>query len=532
VNLESILPWRIEQRAGAPAGVSRETLRASLLASGLFHGLLMLLLATSSMQVAAEGETPAVAAPAGVNDREPGTAEQKLGDATKGKTGTKERAGSGEEQQRETLEERQLKRWVHIGVIAAAMLILAVVAVALYFYISALRDKVAEFAATDEQSRKLFLQMGLGVPDGTIRSALAVMIVLGALLALIAAIGKELLGFAVPEALTGVFGTILGFYFGRSGSVEASQATSAMANAAQMASAANDKVAEAKEESAAAKASAQTVARAASEARLKAVGARIGPLAQAVDEIVAFAPLSLLGDSVTRWRQLRETLTSAASSNSLEQLEPALEQLGKQGPVATLLAQVTPALAPLVQPGQSAADALRMMMELNLALAPEVAQRWALRVLGLPFQPQLIDAVIDDEHAAALIKDSVVASRILAAFQGRDDRVPMSATHLVKAVLSDDAVATLTEELVGIVPASDVAALVEQLQKAAVEQQLQHDLPPERVVPFGGLNKLLAAIDQVRTTEEGQQALDIVLGIVRRARSAGVPLSDLFSPQH
>jgi len=61
--------------------------------------------------------------------------------------------------------------------------------------------------------------MALGVPDVTVRAALVILIVLGALLALIAAIGDDL-GLSVPEALAGIFGTILGFYFGRPGSVE------------------------------------------------------------------------------------------------------------------------------------------------------------------------------------------------------------------------------------------------------------------------------------------------------------------------
>jgi uncharacterized membrane protein required for colicin V production len=503
-----------------------------LLSLRVLQGLLVLMMAGLAIAgFAAELPTPAV-------ESAPAVSTEADKPKPAGPSETKDSPGSSPKQQdekaqqdRDTAEARTVKRWAQIGVIAAAMLILAVVSAALYRYITALRDKLAELATSDEHSRKLFLQMGLGVPDGTIRSALAVLIVLGALLALVAAIGKDELGFTIPETLTGVFGTILGFYFGRAGSVEASQATAVVVNAAQMTSQASQQIAESKEKTAMAEASAQAAVKTASATRLKAVVARIGPIEQAMESIIAFAPQSLLGGSVTKWQQLRETLTVAASAGTLDQLETALDQLGKQGPVATLLQQVSPALAPMAQPGQSPGAAARMLIELTLTLAPEVAQRWALRVLGLPFRPEVIDPVIDDAYAADLIKSSVVASRILENLQASLGPVAMSATHLVKLVLTDDALATLTETLAGVA-AEDLAAMVEQLQKHALEQQLEHDVPTDRAAPFGGLGTLLEAVDRVRSTQEGMQALDIVLGIVRRARSVGVPIADLLSPAH
>jgi hypothetical protein len=113
-----------------------------------------------------------------------------------------------------------------------------------------------------------------------------------------------------------------------------------------------------------------------------------------------------------------------------------------------------------------------------------------------------------------------------------DDNAPSSVTHLVSSVLTDDAVATLTEELDGKVSPDDIATMVDQLQKRAVEQQLERDIPVDKVMVFGGLKALFDALDRVRATDEGQQALDVLLGIVRRARSIGVSIADLLSPEH
>jgi hypothetical protein len=270
----------------------------------------------------------------------------------------------------------------------------------------------------------------------------------------------------------------------------------------------------------------------AQESRFKAVASRVDPISRALDTIVDFAPPDLLGDSGTKWTQLRDGIAAAISSRSLDQLQATLDRLGKEGPVAALLQRLSPALAPMAQSGQTAADIARALIEFHVTLAPEVAQRWALRVLGLPFRAELLDPVIDDAFATALIKSSPIAMRIVETVRIDDDNALISATHLVSSVLTDDAVATLTEELDGKVSPADIATMVEQLQKRAVEQQLERDIPAEKVAVFGGLKALFDSLDRVRATDEGQQALDVLLGIVRRARSIGVSIADLLSPEH
>jgi hypothetical protein len=209
-----------------------------------------------------------------------------------------------------------------------------------------------------------------------------------------------------------------------------------------------------------------------------------------------------------------------------------IDRSGDEEPVATLLEQIAPALAAVVQPGQTTTDLARGLLEFSITLAPEVAQRWAMRVLGLPFRRELVEPVIDEAYATDLLQSSPLASRILAELRTSDGTAPLSATTFVNTVLSDDAVATLTEELAGMVTPEDIATVVDPMQKRAVEQQLEHDIPAERTRTFGSLPALFAAIDRLRATEEGQRALDALLGIVRRARSAGVPVADLFSPAH
>jgi hypothetical protein len=422
-------------------------------------------------------------------------------------------------------------RDIQIWVVAAAMLILMIISIALYGYLRTLRDRLGDLADRHEDARKLYMQMALGVPDGTIRSALAVLIVIGALLTLVAAMG-EFLGFKVPEALTGVFGTILGFYFGRAGSVESSQATAAMAGAAQISSEAKEQKAQAAHDVAAATASAEDAKKTASATRLKTVMARIDPITRAMDSIIGFAPPTLLAASVAKWKALRDAITAASNTGSLDQLETALAQLSKEGPVAELISQVSPELAPMAKPGQSGADVARALIEFNVTLSPEVAQRWALRVLGLPFRAEVIEPVIDDAYATSLIQSSPISTRLLQELRDKPGDTPVSAANLVRTVLTDDAVATLTEELGGRIAEQDIAAVVEQLQKRAIEQQLERDIPPEKVASFGDLKSLFLAIDRVRASAAGQQALDIVLGIVRRARAAGVPIADLLSPEH
>jgi hypothetical protein len=415
-------------------------------------------------------------------------------------------------------------QWVQVSFVAAGMAIVVCIVLVLMQHMKELRTDLAKLSVGNESVRKDFIQMALGVPDGTIRSALAILIIVGSLLALIAEMAGKNLGLKVPDVLAGVFGTILGFYFGRTGSVEAGNASRAVASASEATAqatktvvAANEKTAQATSDLDALKSDQADTLSTRAQAAFTVEKAVVSALPEPVDPAISTG----LADAGT-------ALNAAQSDGSFDELTTAYNKLVSQGPIASLIRATLPSLAPLAPPGSSPLDAIRELLTLSAKVPPPAAQLWIARVLRQPYRVELFTPAFDEAQATALIAQVPGASDLYTALLLI---IPtLAKAEFVSMSLTEDGAAQMASRSKGSIAVDTAAPLVDALQQRAIEAELSKSLTDGDAKPLGGLRMLFANLDTVLTNPAGQSGLDTLMLIVRQARLAGVPATDLVPP--
>lgn len=404
--------------------------------------------------------------------------------------------------------------------------LVAVVTVVLFFYMVRLRDQLAK--STEPETRRLFPHMALGLPDGSIRAGLAILIVLGSLLSLMGAVFPEL-SIKAPEALTGVFGTILGFYFGRGGGAETAEASRALQTAATAGAAAQQKVEQAQLQT-------QQVEKKLADSQQReatSVGANAPGLLAAAAALVDSLPAPLktrLGDTLAT---ARKAIEDAQASRDLEKVTTAMNNFKNSGPVAALVVDLGSALAPLVPAGTTVA-ALRALADTTARLPPTAAQRWTARLMNMPYRHDLITPAIDDQYARDLLSRVPNASALLAFLKQNppqtkaDGLPPLNEVEFVKLTLSELAVDTIASLWAMNPPADGWQDTIASLQRRALEVQLEKDIQPDLMQAFGGFAPFFASLDAVQADANGMRALDAFVALVQAARAGGIAPSDLL----
>jgi hypothetical protein len=414
---------------------------------------------------------------------------------------------------------------IQVSVVAASMAILVGVVTALLTHLSTFRTQLNNLSTNDTDSRRLFFQMALGVPDGTIRSSLAILIVLGALLTLIAAIGSEL-GLHVPDALSGIFGTILGFYFGRPGSVEAAQTSSAMAGAAQSTAQAAQTVSEVKQQAAQSEAALKAV----QGDQLSALSAQADSVLSVMSSIVGTVPPPIDPSIQNALVAGRAALDSAKQSANMNELKLAFAKLVNEGPIAALIRSSLSSLSGLARAGTSTIDAIRAFVTLSGRLPPVVAQIWAARVLRQPYRVELYSPAVNDAYATSIIGQVPGGGALLTKLQTVNPS--LTTTEFVSMVIAEDGAAQIANRSNGLITVEDAVPVVDSMQQRSMEVELRKSLTNDDATPFGDLTALFASLDKVQADPSGLRGLDNLMLIVREARNATISPSDVLPSMH
>ena len=421
------------------------------------------------------------------------------------------------------------KRTIEVVIVSVSLAVLVAVATALIIRIWRLGDKLARLSQTDDNARKTYLQMALGVQDGTIRSALAILIVVGALLALIAALGGTDLGLQVPDALTGVFGTILGFYFGRAGTVETSRTVDTLTAAATVAANAQTGLHAAQQ----AASTAQKEAADAKQALNSSQAAQVGDLGTAADElltasmaIVAGAPPSVASALQPALTAAKAGIETAKKSPDPALLRQAIIDLQTKGPLAQLIQSATSAFTPFGA-GLSPIQAASQLLDIGAKLPPVMCQLWTARLLRAPYSQDLFVPVVNADYAKTLIGRVPGASDLQSKLSSIDPTI--TPIEFVRDLLNEDAAEMLEDRSGEKLTAAAIGGVIDQVQQSAVEIELEKALPADTLKPFGGTAVFFAALNRVQANPNGQALLDFLALAQKAARSAGLAPTDLLS---
>jgi hypothetical protein len=372
-------------------------------------------------------------------------------------------------------------------------------------------------ACKDSENLELYARLPFGVPEGTIRSTLALVIVLVSLgfvaLSMLAGGDGKL-----PEVLVGILGTVLGFYFGSRTSAEGGgrQALQQVAAADRQRDQAVDEARKTR------------LGGLLEKARVGVGAARVltkvlpQEMADKVNRIVNVVDKGLhTADQLASGGQTQEALAEVGKAVSvLDRDHPIREVLSR---AASSFAQV---LGPVVPPLAIAG----VVVAVGAKLAGAAYDRWVARVLNAPYTPELFPpTVIDASVAMSMVRSSPVFRRAFAdeMQQGNLQFI----RQLVHEALSEDAddilwareeVASRFEDKV------ELERGLDEIQRAAMTAEVSKDVDPELVANVGGMDKFLAAVDKLNTDEAAQRDLDTIVLMADELKRQGQAVEPMF----
>jgi hypothetical protein len=297
----------------------------------------------------------------------------------------------------------------------------------------------------------------MGLPEGSIRSLLALVVAVVGIPLLVFSEAMHLSG-TVAGYLNGIITGVFGFYFGARNGGFSAQALNQLADAKSRADQADD----AREEAVAAADAANNAAAASrqqADAAKRASGfsdtasklkREVGVASSILDVIAPALPPGILpsglSTAVTVARTALDAVPGATSStvsaSQSQALQSALTAItgsdnGSSASLGSLIKTAAPMLSGLGIPGVGTVTALVALISVGMKLGSAEYGRWRARVLAAPLAHGLIEfgTVTPDDAHAALLSSPIFAK----AFAEEQDRPGFDA-NLADAVLRDDAV--------------------------------------------------------------------------------------------
>ena len=415
---------------------------------------------------------------------------------------------------------------------------------ALLFFIWGLRERTIQATDIGDPNGSnrnslvvAFYGLPLGVPRGSIRAVLAIIIVFGsiAFLAISMLKGDE---YKFPDALTGILGAILGFYFGK-GNSDDGQAVQAVVAANADARDSQTKANEATARAQVAETQVGAVSQSLADVQAKhddlasnhldRITGNLQEAASIGQTLSTLLPGSFgktVGEAAGALSGTLTTITELRKgdlADAVQQAGTLLTQATPNLPVVSVLTQAAQVIGPVLGTAVPPAAFITTILGIGSKLSAAAYTRWIARTMDQPYTPeQFSPTVFDSNTAQSLITQVPALTQALGPQieAGGND----VALEVVQLALTADGAASLAakfpEAFTGMAPAT-LDQAVRDLQKAALDFVLAKDLSPDAGAPLGGNTAMLQAIDKVRASPSASAGLDAVMTTVTALRQAG-----------
>jgi hypothetical protein len=377
----------------------------------------------------------------------------------------------------------------------------------------------------------------LGLPRGTVRAVLALVIVFGsvALLAISMSVPEI---YKFPDAMVGILGAILGFYFGKSGNSSDGQAIAAVQAANADAHDANQQASAAKAQTQDAQAQTAAANKALQDAKAKhdtIAGSRLDDITSDLQDAVAVGQSiskvlpGKFGQSLaTATEAVSNTLTTVSDlrkgdlAGAIQQATTVVNQVAPNLPVVSVLAKAAAAIGPVLGGSIPPVALITTIVSIGSKLGSVAYSHWVARIMDMPYTPEQFSAKLFDSNNAIAVIEQVPA--VLKGYRAAGmvgDRA--AALDMVQLALTDEGVEALVKkypQLFAGLAQPSIEAAVRDLQKAALDFVIDAELPPDAAKAVGGLPPLLRAVDQIRSNPDASAALDMVMTTVKTLDAA------------
>lgn len=414
----------------------------------------------------------------------------------------------------ETAEAPMLSRIEGIAII----LVMAVVIMGFLLHLRSLQTKFLE-TCRQEKQLALYFQSPAGLPEGTIRATIGLLIVTISLFFMGLSIAVPN-GPDIPQALSGLLGTIIGFYFGsrRPGgegeTVIQQQARETTEQRDQAVSEKNGNIASSLLEKAN---TGLSIARTVAGLLPKEVGGKYLQMADKIEQGV---------------RVTQDLLGIGETAKAVTKAEEVGNSLDTEGPLADIVGNAVKSFGSVLGTAVPAAGLILALVAATTKLTGIFYQKWKARILHLPFSPAagLGLALVDANTGFALMLHSPVFN---AAYQHKLQD-PAFLKQAADDFLSEPEVDKLLEKYGaegGFTSNLAFQEGLEEFRRAAADNELKalvQAKDPALLGSAGGYDAALAAVDKIHQDPKALMDLDALVITTEKLQAEGQPVAKMI----
>ncbi|NIR51352.1 hypothetical protein GWO43_22455 [candidate division KSB1 bacterium] len=405
----------------------------------------------------------------------------------------------------EIKETKEEKRWVAITI----FVLLGIIGLFIGFMIYLQNKFLKSFQ--QEQLATVF-QFPVGLPSGTVRSMVTLIIVTFSLYLIILSAFK-VTDSEFPEVLSAILSTILGFYFG---SRTATQKESGLVEETQK------QLNKAVDEREASKA----------EQLIKKVGKNI----KLVKTVVDILP----GDLSKKYRPLLEKLEKGAKlaeglmgnkvfSKAAEEAGKAFEAFKKENPLRDIVSKAKSSFGKIVSNIPPLAI-IGSVVGIGATIFGVAYHKWKARILNMPFDPAVVPLkVVDADTGFVLVRKSPILKQAFAEKMEAFDRNFMEQVAN-DFVSKEKDIEQLWQDYQQFFESREaLESGLQEYRMAAAYLELQSDEAVATHLPSGTDYKtFVEAIDRIRADEEAGADLDLLVEVVEGLKKSDEPIISIF----
>lgn len=371
------------------------------------------------------------------------------------------------------------------------------------------------FLAVCRETKQLpmFAQAPAGLPAGTIRSILTLIIVAFALYLLVLAVFHADVKF--PEVLAAILTTVIGFYFG-SRTATGGSGDTASEELQRTRKERDDAIAD-KDDSKAAdvlKKVGKGLKMAQKAARILPEGIR-DKYSGALEKLESGAEIA------------KGLLGQGDKSGALAKAEEVFSLFKKENPFKDIVSNALKSFAGVAGISVPPVALIGAVVGISAALIGAGYARWKARILRLPFSPAVVPLKLRDPDMGfvLLAGDAVLREAFQTQLSEREG-------PFLEAVTQDFLTREEPElwEKYGesFDSREDFAQGLEAFRLAVATEELKGDIDPALLQEVGGIEPLLAAIDKIQQDDAASADLDMLMEMTEGLQKANEPVKSIF----
>ncbi|WP_026600706.1 hypothetical protein [Methylomonas sp. 11b] len=392
--------------------------------------------------------------------------------------------------------------------------ILAIVVLAFLLYLRHLQKTFLE-TCTREKQLALFFQSPAGLPEGTIRGVIAMLIVTASMLFL------ALPNNQFPDVLGGILGTIIGFYFGARGQNRDSE--SAALQQAHEATTQRDE--------------------AVSQQQQSKTGSMLETVSTGIDmarTVAGLLPKDIGGKYVDLANKVEKGVNVAKGLMGEGKIEDALHAvtdtqtaLDQDGPLTDIVGSAVKTFGATLGTFMPPAALIAAVVAGTVKLTGIYYQKWKARILHMPISPAagLTLEPVDDNTGFMLLRQSPLFRN---AFQAQMEN-PKFLKEAVNDFIGNADSADLFEkyaELGGFQTLEQFEEGLDEFHRTAADRELKSLIlarDPAMFGSTGGYESVLQAVDKLHQNPDALKDLDSLIVVTEKLQAEDKPVAGMIT---